>query len=256
MKFPDFVIIGAMKSGTTVLWHNLNKHPEINMAKNPEDPKIASTEIRFWNNGVPYRTWNRGIDWYRNLFSGSCCGEKCANYIEERSTMERMARHIPDVKLILCLRNPVDRAYSEYQMQRKGINKPFDMSLADARGYLYRGSYYNQIANHVLPLFPRNNLYVITQEEMKADTNGIVNKLYDFLGTAQCDLDVVETTQEIASDRNLDLDKDGQIKEYKVWSAEYEPMSDEVRSALSVFYKSHNEKLFDLLGYEIKEWTE
>ena len=254
MKFPDFIIIGAMKCGTTVLWHNLNKHPGINMCKNWEDPKIASTEIRFWNNGDPHRTWNKGIDWYKGLFSGDCCGEKSANYIETADAMKRMSEHVPDVKLILNIRNPVDRAYSEYQMQRHKLSKSFDMSLAGQRGYLYRGLYYLQISNNILPFFSKENLYVVIQERMKSNTNYELNKLYDFLGVDQYDLKVKETTAEKATGRSLDLNKDGKDKNYKVWSTKYESMPLELKDDLAQYYRKHNEKLFEFLGYKIEEW--
>ncbi len=256
MKFPDFVIIGAMKCGTTVLWHNLNKHPGINMCKNWEDPKIASTEIRFWNNGDPHRTWDKGIDWYKNLFSGSCCGEKSANYIEEFTTMRRLYEHVPSVKLILNIRNPVDRAYSEYQMQRHRLSKSFDMSLAGQRGYLYRGLYYLQIMNNIMPFFLKENLHIVIQERMKTDTNGELNKVCDFLGVDHYDLEVKETTAEIATNRSLDLNEDGKVKSYKVWSSKYELLDPEMRESLVKYYKDHNEKLFEFLGNGIKEWGE
>ncbi len=254
MKFPDFILIGAMKCGTTVLWHNLNKHPGINMCKNWEDPKVASTEIRFWNNGQPHRTWNRGIDWYKNLFNGDCCGEKSANYIEQASTMKRMSEYIPNVKLVLCIRNPVDRAYSEYQMQRSRLSGAFNMNFAQQRGYLERGMYYLQIKNNVLQFFPEENLYIVIQERMKNNTNYELNKLYDFLGADGYDLEAKETTAEKATDRTLDLEKDKEIKNYKVWSTEYESMTLEMKDALSKYFKDHNKKLFEYLGYKIKEW--
>lgn len=254
MKFPNFIIIGSMKCATTVLWHNLNKHPDINMGKNLEDTKIASTEIRFWNNGVPYRTWAKGIDWYKNLFDGVFCGEKCANYIEEQSTMKRMSEYIPNIKLILCIRNPVDRAYSEYQMQKQKITKPLDMNLAQQRGYLYRGLYHYQIVNHVLPFFPKKNLYVMIQEKMKKDTSKELNKLYKFLGASQYDLTAKKITSEEATNRELDLNKDSKVKNYKVWTTKYEPMSSELRSSLVGYYKPYNNELFKFLGYEIEGW--
>ncbi len=247
MKFPEFIIIGAMKCGTTVLWHNLNKHPGINMCKNWEDPKTASTEIRFWNNGPPHRTWDKGIDWYKNLFEGGCCGEKSANYIEEQAAMKRMSRHVPDVKLVLCIRDPVDRAYSEYQMQKDRVN---GVNV----GHLERGLYSSQIQNNVIPFFKKKNLYIVIQERMKKDTTTELNKLYDFLEVGRCDFETLEVTSESATDRELDLDKDGGIKSYKKWSTKYKPMSENLEKDLCEFYDHSNELLFKFLGYKIEEW--
>ncbi len=248
MKFPDFIIIGAMKCGTTVLWHNLNKHPDVNMCKNWEDPKIASTEIRFWNNGAPHRTWEKGIDWYKSLFSGSCCGEKSANYIEEHIAMKRMSKYTSNVKLILCIRNPVDRAYSEYQMQKDRISGGINI------GHLQRGLYYEQIKNNVLPFFPKESLYILIQERMKDNVVGEMNRLYDFLNVKKCNFDTMEVTSAEATNRNLDLNKDGKVKAYKKWSSKYPPMSSNIEKDLYMYYKEHNKLLFDFLGYRIEEW--
>lgn len=257
MKFPDFIIIGSMKCATTVLWHNLNKHPDIFMAKNPEDPKKASTELRFWNNGQPHFTWERkGLDWYKSLFDeNKCCGEKCANYIEQAVTMKRMSEYIPDVKLIICVRNPVDRAYSEYNMQKKKGLPPFSIDLAQKRGYLYRGLYYQQLQNNVLPFFERKNIYVVVQEELKADTNLEINKIYDFLGVSRHNLNIENVKAEEATNRDLDLDEDNKIQKYKNWSSQYLPMEDHTRNQLSDYFRLENIALFDFLGKPIESWV-
>jgi hypothetical protein len=219
------------------------------MGKNPEDPKTASTEIRFWNNGAPYHTWSKGLNWYKSLFKGDCCGEKCANYIEQKDTMRIMSYHIPNVKLIVCIRNPIDRAYSEYQMQRNkvsGIN----------RGHIERGFYYKQLINHVIPYFPKENVYVLVQEKLKKNTDEELNKLYKFLGVSDYHLDTMRITSEAATDRKLDLKKDGQIKAYKVWGTEYKPLGKKSREILYSTYADQVEKLFNFLGYEIYEWKD
>lgn len=256
MKFPDFIIIGAMKCATTVLWHNLNKHPEITMGKNVEDPKKASTEIRFWNNGRPHHTWEKGIDWYKNLFDGICCGEKCANYIEYKAVFAKMYQYIPKVKLILCVRNPVDRAYSEYNMQKttKRYKDDFTLPLAKKRGYIRRGEYYNQLKNNVLSFFDPSQVYLIVQERMKKDTNKELNNLYDFIGVSKYDLNSYSVAARVATDKELDLVADSKIKNYKVWSSEYKPMTKIIRKQLEEYFKPHNAKLFKFIGNDIPEW--
>jgi hypothetical protein len=255
MKFPDFIIIGAMKCATTVLWHNLNKHPEIHMGKNPDDPKIASTEIRFWNNGHPHKTWDKGFDWYKGLFEGKIAGEKCANYIESKLAMKRISEYVPHVKLVLCIRNPIDRAYSEYNMQKnkKGL-KHFDFLVAKQHGYLKRGMYFNQIYENILPFFQKDQLYVLIQEAVWNNTNVCMNDLYQFLGASPFQLDVRKVTSKEATDRNLDLEKDKNLKFYKKWKSNYPSMSGSVRTQLENFYREPNKKLFNFLGHKIKEW--
>lgn len=246
MKFPDFIIVGAMKCGTTALWRNLNKHPEITMGRNPDDLKSTSTEIRFWNNAGPYHTWDNGIEWYKNLFSGKCCGEKCANYIDKESTMRLISEHIPDVKIILCVRNPILRAYSEFQMQLKTIptkrNRKFNWKSS---GRQNRGKYYKMIKQKILPFFHKNQIYICIQERMYDNTNKELNKLYNFLNVSEFDIKVKQISFE---------DRDKKLSVARKWKTDYTPINPKIYSKMQELYKKDNEKLFDFLGYEIKEW--
>lgn len=249
-KFPDFIIVGAMKCGTTVLWHNMDNHPDINMGKNWEDPKKTSTEIRFWNNGGPYHTWKtKGVDWYKTLFSGKCCGEKSANYIESSVAMSRIAEHIPSCKIVLCVRNPTDRAYSEYQMQLhtapKKNKKGFEVAFKGNTGYQKRGKYIEMIESNVLSRFPGEQLYVCVQERMATDTDNELNRLYQYLGLS-------EFHQEVKSVHSKK--RDVFIDEYKVWHTEYAALTPQFRKEVDKFYAPFNKRLFDLMGHEINEW--
>ncbi len=248
-KFPDFVIVGAMKCGTTVLWRNLDNHPEIFMGKNWDDRKKTSTEIRFWNNGGPYHTWKKkGVEWYKTLFSGDCSGEKSANYIESNEAFKRMKIHMPDVKLVLCVRNPVNRAYSEYQMQRhtapRKHTRGFDTAVND-KGYKKRGRYYDLLSNNVLPYFSKEHLYLVIQERMYKDTQAEIDKLCDFLGAkyAQVSVNAVDSK-----------DRDKKMTSYRKWKTKYGPMSEKSRDELKKYYAEPNKQLFDFLGEEIAEW--
>jgi len=255
---PDMIIIGCMKSGSTVLSHNLNRHPDIKLIKNPNDPKIASTEIRFWNDKSRYNTFEKdGMKWYKKLFkyNDKIQFEKCANYIEKKSTMERISKYIPHVKLVLCIREPVSRAYSELQMQAP--NKKFTIELAERKGYLNRGKYYKQITKNLLPFFPRENLYIIIQERMKNNLNEEMNKLYRFIGVSELNYETQKVTFQEATNRNLNLEKDSKIKSYKVWKTKYnKPMDSKANTQLKKYFKKYNEDLFKFLGCSIKEWTE
>ncbi len=238
-----------MKCGTTVLWRNLDQHPDIVMGKNWEDPKKTSTEIRFWNNQGPHHTWKRkGIDWYKTLFSGSCSGEKSANYIESQTVFERLHKYIPNAKLILCVRNPVDRYYSEYQMQRhtapKKHTRGFDAALAD-KGYYRRGKYHNMLNDNVLPHFPKDQIYIVVQEKMFGDTKNELNKVYDFLHVKHVDIEI----ENIVADN-----RDKKMSRYRKWRTEYRPMSIAAQNKLIAYYKDHNKRFFDFLGYEVTEW--
>jgi len=250
--FPNFIIIGAMKCGTTAMWHNMNNHPDITMGKNWEDPKEASTEIRFWNNGKPYHTWKNGMEWYKRLFNGTFNGEKCANYIESQKAMKKMGQYIPNIKVIICVRNPVDRAYSEFQMMahtRPKIHQlGFGRLLQRGSDIIDKGKYLMMIKNNVLPFIKKENIYISVQEWMRKDTKNELNKIYKFLGLKEIDLEV----KHVKSDK-----KDVQMSEYKEWHSKYNKRIRRVdRRKLAKDYFSDNKMFFHFLGKEIEEWDE
>jgi hypothetical protein len=244
-KFPDFIIIGSMKCGTTAMWRNMNMHPSITMCKNPHDPKKTSTEIRFWTNSAPYHNFDKGIDWYKSLFSGGCCGEKDADLIRSKKAMELISKHIPNVKLILTVRNPVDRAYSEFQMSVGGDLKSFEKMMSKKKGYWERGRYYERIKNRVLPFFSPSQIFVSPFEWMKQNTNKELNRVYDFLGVENVELPV----------KDIKFKKrDSKVNSYRNWSSNYKPLKGDLRRKLLAEYKYENEKLFIFMGQRIFEW--
>jgi len=217
------------------------------MGKNPDDPKQTSTEIRFWNNGGPHHTWKRGLTWYKSLFSGECAGEKCANYIESPKAMAKLHKHAPDTKLVLCVRNPVDRLLSEFWMQHKKPDKikKFPKFAKDKRARR-RGEYSVQLLRSVFPLFRERQVYIVVQERMKQDLVGEMNRLYAWLGLDNHDAKVIDT-----SFASRDLPLDG----YRTWSTGHTiPMAEKERDELQAYYMPFNEMLFSVMGGPIEEW--
>src|SRR3712207_6690007 len=106
-RLPDFVIIGTQRGGTTSLYHYLSKHPEVLPA--------LRKEIHFFD-----LNFDRGLDWYLAHFARQdqpgLVGEASPLYMFHRDVPERVRRVLPNAKFIALLRNPVDRAYSQYQM--------------------------------------------------------------------------------------------------------------------------------------------
>ena len=112
-KFPDFIIVGAQKCGTTTIIKSLDKHPRVHIA-NYIYPDKAFGEVHFFNKK---HMMLNGINWYKSLFKKDMiCGEKTPCYMTRKSTMEKIHKHLPDVKIIICLRNPVKRIISHLNM--------------------------------------------------------------------------------------------------------------------------------------------
>ena len=111
-RLPNFIVIGAMKSGTTSLFHYLQAHPQVFMS--------PLKEVEFF---VEEKNWRRGMDWYRAQFAGASPGALAigeastayTKYPEYPGVPERIASSLPDARLIYILRDPIERIRSHYQ---------------------------------------------------------------------------------------------------------------------------------------------
>ncbi|MGR8920876.1 MAG: sulfotransferase domain-containing protein [Gammaproteobacteria bacterium] len=215
---PDFIIIGAPKCGTTSLYNYLIQHPDV-------CPAIEK-ETRYFDQRFHHSLW-----WYRGNFptvfraawqrlSGRrfVAGESTPTYLFDRATPARVRAVLPDVKLIVLVREPVDRAFSNYNMEvRNGAESlsfedalaAEEERLADPRietlsdgtafpynelhyAYVARGRYTEQI-DRWLEHFPAENLLVLKSEDMYEDPRGVVNRTFDFLGLPGFELEQYET---------------------------------------------------------------
>lgn len=216
-SLPDFMIIGAKRGGTTSLWNYLVRHPEV-LPLFPSLQQIKSPHYFDINYG-------RGLDWYRSHFptrrrvaalrqagGAALCGEASPYYMFHPLAAERAARTVPNVKAIVLLRNPVDRAYSHFN-ERRGSDDPVghepiaafeealraedgrlagevDRIIADPSyyspghdngSYLARGRY----LEHLRPwfdFFDREQLLVLLAEELYTDPGATFGRVCDFLG--------------------------------------------------------------------------
>nr|WP_281365971.1 sulfotransferase [Halovulum dunhuangense] len=172
---PDFIVIGAMKAGTTALHHRLAAHPGIGMAR------LKETEFF-----LPAKARGRGLDWYARQFPPGDLkrGEVSPNYAKRLvfpGTPERIAALLPDVRLIYILRDPVARALSEYRhLRAMGRLAPGPLP-PDAFARLVDASLYARQLEAYLAVFPISALHLATLE---ADPRGMLTALAGFLGVA------------------------------------------------------------------------
>lgn len=185
---PTFVIVGAMRSGTTSLARYIGAHPDVYMA--PEK------EVHFFD-----RYFDRGLEWYASRFAAgadtAAVGEATQVYMYDQLSVERIARVLPDARLIAILRDPVERAYSHYRLSRSlGIEpltfpealaaEPIRLRSADraakfAYSYVDRGRYVDQLAR-LCERFGREHVHVAIFEEMRDDPTRVYSSLCGFLG--------------------------------------------------------------------------
>ena len=181
-RYPDFLIIGAARSGTTTLATLLAAHPEIFMC-DPKEPFFFSHQD----------VYVRGTNWYCHLFAhcrkDQICGEASTSYSvwpECGDVASRIAKTMPRVKLIYILRHPVDRAYShyDYDLTRLGKHWTFEEALARNRSLVYASLYMQQIRQY-LSLFDRSRLLCLLLEDLKANPEETLSRVWQFLGVAQ-----------------------------------------------------------------------
>jgi Sulfotransferase domain len=246
-KLPHFLIIGAMKCGTSSLYRNLVNHPQVISA--------TKKEVHFFD-----KKFNLGLNWYLNHFPllmdntnkhDFITGEASPKYLVHPDAPKRAYETLPNAKLIVLLRNPIDRAYSHYHhMTRKGkelltfeeaimreaeqLNQQMENVLENYKtiptSYLTRGIYANQLERW-MKYYPREQFLILKSEDFFKDTQSTFKHVTDFLGLPEYN-----------------------FSESKQWNVgQYNGMEEQQREWLKVFFKPHNERLYQLLGRNF-EW--
>jgi hypothetical protein len=170
---PNFLVIGAQRCATSWLYFCLKEHPDVYL------PYIK--EVSYFSD---YH--DKGPEWYRRYFaqwSGQkAVGEVTPSYIYREGVAERIARDLPDVKLIVTFRNPIERAFSQYQKHvRKSLALDFETALERDPEYVERGYYYRQLLRYE-KLFPKNRILVLIYEDIKKDPSVHLGRILTFLG--------------------------------------------------------------------------
>jgi Sulfotransferase domain len=248
---PSFLIIGAQRAGTTSLFYHLRQHPHV---ARPGTKEVHFFDDRFW----------RGVDWYRSFFVTSAerglarlrggdlvAAEATPYYLFHPAVPERVAATIPLVRLVVLLRDPVDRAYSHYRkMRRMGLERltfedaldkegkrlegEEERLLADPRyrsrhhrrhAYVARGLYADQLQRW-LAHFPREQLLVLRSEDFFARPAVIYAETLDFLGLPPWELSGYEPRNPTSDD----------------------PLHPALRARLEERYVEPNARLASLLG--------
>jgi hypothetical protein len=201
MTLPNFLMIGAQKSGTTAIFAYLGQHPQVFTSEIKEPAFFAFEGVQQRFAGADERAGRyivRDLERYRQLFRNvgdrARAGEASNIYMYAPQAAERIRRYIPNAKLIAVLRDPVDRAYSGYRhLVRDGRETlSFEQGLAAeasriaanwSPGFHYKqlGFYYAQL-RRFFELFSREQLAVYTYDEFKADPRALLKSIFVFLG--------------------------------------------------------------------------
>jgi tetratricopeptide (TPR) repeat protein len=233
---PQFIIIGTQKGGTTSLYRYLEQHPQI-------VPAIRK-EIYFWN--YHHR---RGLDWYLAHFpqlsstENWMTGEASPNYLEDQQAPARLFQTFPNIKLIVLLRNPVDRAVSQYHhwirlnREQQSLETALQLELdyfsfdsgyleidqrywTETSRYLWRGLYV-KFMQRWMTIFPKEQFLILRSEDFYTQPEATLTQVFDFLNLPP------------TSEMNLTPYNQGF----------YQPMPVELRQKLHSFFQPYNQKL-------------
>ncbi|MFL5695199.1 MAG: sulfotransferase domain-containing protein [Ktedonobacteraceae bacterium] len=255
---PDFLIIGTQRGGTTSLYNYLVERPGVGPA--------FVKELHFFD-----KKFHKGPLWYRahfplsiqkHLFQSTqkqayVTGEASAYYIFHPHAPKRVAKILPNVKLIILLRNPIDRAYSQYNFEvelgretlsfedalnyeEKRITKEREKILADERyvsfdhsrySYLARGIYVDQLQTW-MSFFPREQFLILKSEDFYTDPATVLGQVLEFLNLPTLELQ----------------ERKKEYKQYNYNNTPYPKMDAGTRKHLIEYFAPHNLRLYDFLG--------
>ena len=246
---PNFLIIGSQKCGTTSLFNYLTQHPNV---KAP-----SKKEIHFFD-----YNYTKGYEWYKNHFlitkgfrkrSNLITGEATPYYIFYPHSPARVRKILPNVKLIVMLRDPVERAFSHYKhhvkhkveslpfaeaikMESERLNCEMEKMILDENynsynfqmfSYLARGVYIDQLKRW-MEHFPKEQFLIIKSEDFFNEPEGYYRKTQRFLGLPEYNL-----------------------MSYKKYNASrLSSIPENVRGYLISYFRPYNEKLYEFLGLD------
>ena len=252
---PDFIIIGSMKCGTTSLYYDICEHPCTLAA--------AYDEIGFFDSN-----FHLGVNWYRSMFprkkqiedvrrkeGTAITGEDTPFYFWNPTAAKRIQKLLPNIKLITILRNPIDRAYSEYQdWAGRESNPPSFATVVENELNIQRKypsliteenfKVFNQKNSHLLKgvyvdqlkiwreLFPKEQIFTLSTENLNSEPIVVLESVFQYLNLP-----------------NYKIKNSQHRKQNK-----YVPMNPQTRELLIEFFKPHNERLFKFIGKKF-EWN-
>jgi len=181
---PYFFLIGAMKAGTTHLYRMIADHPSVHRCRHKEPNFFVDAK-----NNKGYGNWHSGLDWYDSLFmpGEGLRGEASTRYSrfpDYVGVVDKMYRVLEDPRFLYLVRNPVDRAISQFiYSMLKGIEqKPIQAALAptSTSAYVTAGLYHLQLSIF-MTRFRRNQFHIIVSDELWCNPENTLNDIFQFL---------------------------------------------------------------------------
>jgi hypothetical protein len=243
---PNFLHIGAAKCASSWLWRVYKGHPEIYVPDAPDNVNFFTVH------------YQRGLDWYEDTYFGGyddepASGEFSNSYMCYRPALQRIAEHLPDVRLTMTLRHPAERAFLQWAHTHlkgkygfdpeKGVGVPFEKALHHhGHGYFRQwidpGLYARHLDN-ILQLFPRENVQIMVYDDLVESESDFLRDLYVFLG-----VDPDYESPLVGQDVNPDVDSPGPR----------EMLSEEFWAELIEVYRPDVLRLQYMLDRDLSAW--
>jgi hypothetical protein len=238
----NFIVTGVQKAGTTALFQYLKKHPDISMS--------SKKELHFFSSDPfpedDYESYHSFFDWEGDFVRG----EITPRYSYVKESVQRIHAYNPHIKLILILRNPIERAFSHWnmRMQKKEVPNSFldclkaeilRMNFPEKFGqipeddYIRRGYYAEQI-ERIYTFFNKEQILILKYEEFRDNQASTLTSIFNFLGV---------------DPRNY------QFEEKKVYTLPYvSEVKDNERDILRKLFEPEIEKVEKILNWDCSDW--
>ncbi len=251
---PDFLILGAQKSGTSSLFTYLSEHPQLVGA--------SRKEVHFFDGGLEPEvdSFQKGQEWYRSFFplkeeleNNQLSFEASPLYLFNPIVAKRIYKLIPKAKLIVVLRNPTERAISQYFHEKSlgfeplpmldafteeenRIKSALDNKNYKGEGFIHstyksRGKYKEQLERYY-QYFDKNQILIIESNDLFSKTAETLKKVYGFLGVKD-DYTLQNSRAQNVSKNRVEVDS-------------------EVYDYLDTYFKPYNKALFEFLGEDFR----
>ena len=265
---PSFLIIGGQRCGSSWIHKCLAEHPGVFVAT----PK----ELHFFN-----RNYGRGSEWYTSHFQKAvgydACGEVTPDYIADEQTAERVHKMVPAVRIVAVLREPIERAYSLYQLKRgSSLNYPsFEEAIENHPEILDHGLY----AKHLMrwgTLFPQEQMLVLLYNDLVDSDAETIARIYSHIGAdnsflpswiGKTDNATIMPTlrhrlRRIGLEPLIKLIGRSRVgdtirrhaREKKFRSSTINQLAPQTRTRLENYYREPNRKLSEMLNRQLPGW--
>jgi len=284
----DFFIVGAPKAGTTSLYHYLDEHPQVEMSSQKEPDYFSDKAIQ--EQGMYYgKNRINTLEKYESLFAhkeGVIYGEGSVSYLLYENVAEDIKKYNPGAKIIIMLRNPIDRAFSHYLMDyRLGLVSDSFEDIVNKKSknknahlfyqqYIEVSEYAQQIQRY-FNIFTRDNLLLIDYDDFKGDVSGTVDLVYDFLKVSTeftADVNTKHNTFTMPKNKGIRfiysfvflrkiltfIFPKSLVKNIKglLFKADKKPeLLEETRNQLKQFFSDDVRQLGGVLGKDYSKWT-